>query len=413
MTSQISGMNKLKNKRTGVLVSFTRLRHVTSPISVKTPPLASASRVRVMTRCACPTSVTMLSPPPSERPRHRLHFLDAHLPPRVLQEDLVERGMRERDLMDGDLLRVESPQDLEQRPAAVGRVGGHALVEDRCAAHAGDGPRDLEGPAPTLLERLVAGDPDRDDVRADRGLQLRGTSLGDDLAQVDDRDALAELVRLFHVLGRQEDRHVLLRVKATQILPHRDPRLRVEAGRGLVQEQDSRVVHEAGTQVEPPPHPARVRVGPAVRGVLQLQDIEELLDALLNERVGHVIEPPDQPEVLTSREVSVDPDRLSRVADDAPDLRPIALDIEARDVDGAARLREERRDDPDDRRLSGPVGPEETEELALAHGEADVVDGLDLLLAAAPVDLDEVTDIDHRVLHGSRRADRFLAGGPN
>src|SRR3989442_14394969 len=103
MTSQISGMKRLKNKRTGVLVSFTGLRHVTSPISVKTPPIVSASRVRLMTRCACPTSVTMLSPPPSECPRHRLHFLDAHLPPRVLQEDPAARGGCERNLFASDL----------------------------------------------------------------------------------------------------------------------------------------------------------------------------------------------------------------------------------------------------------------------------------------------------------------------
>src|SRR3989475_11456950 len=406
MTSQISGMKRLKNNRTGVLVSFTRLRQVTRPTSVRTPPLDSSSRVPMMTRCACPTSVTMLPPPPAELARHRFHFLDAHLPPRVLQEDLVERGMCERDLMDGDLLRVESAQDFEERRAAIRGVRAHALVENRCPTHAGDRPRDLEGPVPALLERLVAGNPDGNDVRTDRGLQLRGTSLGDDLTQVDDRDPLAELVRLFHVLGREEDRHLLLPVEAAQVLPHRGPRLRVEAGRGLIQEQDSRVVHEPGTQVEPAAHPARVRVRTAVRCILQLQNLEELIDALVHERVGHVIEPPDQPEVLASGEFSIDPDRLARVADHAPDVQPIALDIEARDVDGAARLREQRRDDPDDRRLSGPVGPEETEELALAHGEADVVDGLDLLLAAAPVDLDEVTDIDHRVLHGSRRADR-------
>src|SRR5438552_3827938 len=210
MTSQISGMNKLKNKRTGVLVSFTRLRHVTSPISVKTPPLDSASRVRVMTRCACPTSVTMLSPPPAERPRHRLHFLDAHLPPRVLQEDLVERGLRERDLMDGDLLRVESPQALQHPPAAVGRVRRQPLRAARSAAPAGDRPRQLAGPRPTVCARLAA---------------------------------------------------------------------------------------------------------------------------LMDERVGHVIEPADEPEIFTSREFSVDADRLSRVTDDAADLRPILLDVEARYAD--------------------------------------------------------------------------------
>src|SRR5437867_9757682 len=168
MTSQISGMKRLKNRRTGVLVSFTRLRHVTRPTSVRTPPVDSASRVPMMTRCACPTSVTMLSPPPSERPRHRLHFLDAHLPPGVLQEDLVERGMSERDLMNGDLLRVKSAQDFEKRPAAVRGVRTDAFVEDRGASDTGDRAGDFESPGPTLLERLVAGNPDRDDVQIGR-----------------------------------------------------------------------------------------------------------------------------------------------------------------------------------------------------------------------------------------------------
>src|SRR5437870_12615955 len=104
--------------------------------------------------------------------------------------------MCERDLVDGDLLRVESAQDLEERRAPIRRVGAHAFVEDRCTTHTGNRPCDLESTVPTLCERLVAGDPDRDDVRADRGLQLRRTSLGDNLAQVDDRDALAELVCL-------------------------------------------------------------------------------------------------------------------------------------------------------------------------------------------------------------------------
>src|SRR3989442_1607829 len=196
--------------------------------------------------------------------------------------------MCERDLVDGNLLRVESAQDFEERRAAIRGVGAHALVEDRCTTHTGDRPCDIETTGPALCERLVASDPDRDDVRADRGLQLRGTPFADNLAQVDDRGSLAALVRLFH--------------------------------------------------------------------------------------------------------------GLSRVADDAPDVQPIALDIEARDADGAARLREERCDNPDDGRLPGPVRPEETEELARAHGEADVVDGLDLLLAAAPVHLHQVTDIDDGIL---------------
>src|SRR5881296_200238 len=306
--------------------------------------------------------------------------------------------MCERDLMNGNLLCVKSAQDFEERPAAVRGVRAHAFVEDRRATHTGDRAGDFESPGPTLLERLVAGNPDRDDVRADRGLQLRGTSFGHDLAQVDDRDPLAELVRLFHVLGREEDRHVLLPVQAAQVLPHRDPRLRVEAGGRLIQEQDPRVMYEPGTEIQSPAHPARVRVRAAVRSIFQLQDLEELLDALFDKRVGHVIEPADEPKVLASGEFSVDPDRLSSIADDAPDVQPSALDVEARHVDGAARFREEGRDDPDDCRLARAVGPKETEELARAYGEADVVDSLDLLLAAASVHLHQVADIDDGIL---------------
>src|SRR5712691_12350384 len=98
-------------------------------------------------------------------------------------------------------------------------------------------------------------------------------------------------------------------------------------------------MHESRAQVEAAPHSARVCIGTAVRGVLQLQDLEELLHTLFDERVGHVVEPPDQPEVLAAGQFAIDPDGLTRVPDDAPDVRPLAVDIESRDTDGAARLR--------------------------------------------------------------------------
>src|SRR5438094_8211129 len=96
--------------------------------------------------------------------------------------------MCERDLMDGDLLRVESAQDFEERRAAIRGVRAHALVENRCPSHTGGRPRDLEGPDSALLERLVAGNPDGDDVRTRRGLHLGGTPPGAELTRLDHRD---------------------------------------------------------------------------------------------------------------------------------------------------------------------------------------------------------------------------------
>src|SRR5467141_2399183 len=172
-------------------------------------------------------------------------------------------------------------------------------------------------------------------------------------------------------------------------------------------------MHESRAQVESPPHSARVGIGAAVRGVLQLQDVEELLDPLFDEGVGHVVEPPDEPEVLAAGQFAIDADGLTRVTDDAPDVRSLAVDVESGDTDGATRLREERRDNLDDRSLPRPVRAEEPEEFPFADGETDVVDGLHFFLASASVHLDEVVDLDDGALRGSRRANLSLAVGPD
>ncbi len=50
-----------------------------------------------------------------------------------------------------------------------------------------------------------------DGLAADLGLQGSGRALGDDLAVVDDPDAVGQDVGLLEVLGGQEDRHALPR----------------------------------------------------------------------------------------------------------------------------------------------------------------------------------------------------------
>ena len=50
-------------------------------------------------------------------------------------------------------------------------------------------------------------DDDFDPLAADLGLQLVGGAPGDDLAVVDDRDRVGQLVGLLEVLGREEERH--------------------------------------------------------------------------------------------------------------------------------------------------------------------------------------------------------------
>ncbi len=87
----------------------------------------------------------------------------------------------------------------------------------------------------------------------------------EDLAVVHDRDAVAELVRLLHVVGRQHDR-LALAVQLAEDLPQREAALRVEPGRGLVHEEHRGAVEDRPCDHEPLRHPARqgmdARLGP-------------------------------------------------------------------------------------------------------------------------------------------------------
>ncbi len=92
-------------------------------------------------------------------------------------------------------------------------------------------------------------------VGVDALLERRRGVEGEDLAVVHDRHTVAELVRLLHVVGREQDRLALL-VQLAEELPQREPALRVEAGSRLVHEEDRRPVEDRPGDHEPLRHPA-------------------------------------------------------------------------------------------------------------------------------------------------------------
>jgi len=86
-------------------------------------------------------------------------------------------------------------------------------------------------------------------VLADTGLQGLGRVDRHDLAVVDDRDPVAVL-GLVHIVRGEEDRDVLTGLQVVDVLPDRGARLRVQADRRLVQEEDMRGVQQVIPQLE-------------------------------------------------------------------------------------------------------------------------------------------------------------------
>jgi hypothetical protein len=248
--------------------------------------------------------------------------------------------------------------------------------------------------------RAGAVDADRDHVAGDLLLQLVGRALGDDPALIDDREPIGERVGLLEVVGREEDGRAGL-AQVLDLLPHARPRLRVEAGRGLVEEEDLGPVDDAEPHVEAAPHAAGVRPGRPVGGRLEVELLEDLDRAGPGLGDRHPVEPALQDELTAAGLGRVGRAALRDVADPLPDQLRLAPEVGAGDGRITRRGGDQRRQHPQGRGLACPVRAEEAEDLARADVEVDAGDGLDRTrpgLEGPP----QVARVDHRAADRSR-----------
>ena len=252
--------------------------------------------------------------------------------------------------------RAVGHRDDELRPAGLDREHARHLLD-----------RGANG-------RRIAVEPSDDDVGPDRPLEVRRCSLGDEAADVDDADPVGEHVGLLEVLRREEDRHPQLDVEPANLLPHRGAADRVEAGRGLVEEQDLRVVDERRGEVEPAPHAARVRADSAIEGVTDVDQLGQLGDAAVGVASGQAVEQPLQPQQLGAGLARIERRLLERDADAQPNGSRVGGDVEPGDRRRAARRSDQRAQHLHRGRLAGAVGAEEPVDLAGGDVEVDPVD---------------------------------------
>ena len=188
---------------------------------------------------------------------------------------------------------------------------------------------------PQQLDRavalLVVGGNDLDRRAADLGLERLRRAGGDDLAVVDDPEVVGELVGLLEVLGRQEDGHPLVPGETRDLVPERAAALDVEAGGGLIEEEDARAVKQGERQVEAALHPARVAADLAVRGIREADPLDQLVAALGPLGLRHAVEPALKLHVLAPRQQQVERRVLERDPDRIPDGGAVGDDVVAGD----------------------------------------------------------------------------------
>ena len=147
-----------------------------------------------------------------------------------------------------------------------------------------------------------------------RGDELPTGALGDQAAPVDDADPIADPFGLLHVVRRVEHGHARA-PEGLDVLEDGVAALGVDADRRLVEDEEHRMVEQAGGDVEPALHAARVGVDAVVPAVDEIGELERLVDALPEQSPPEPVEPAEEGEVLPRREVRVEGDVLGHVAD--------------------------------------------------------------------------------------------------
>ena len=140
-----------------------------------------------------------------------------------------------------------------------------------------------------LLEAIEQRVIDRRDLKADltlQDLQERGKRVaGDQLAVVNDADSAAQGLDFFHVMARVDDRDPFA-IEPLDFLEDVISRLRIDADRRLVEQDEVRAVNERGAEVQPPLHAARVGLDPFVGSIGEAHRLEHAVCPLTERRAA-------------------------------------------------------------------------------------------------------------------------------
>ena len=153
--------------------------------------------------------------------------------------------------------------------------------------------------------------------------ELARRPLGHDLRLVHDNEVVAQLLRLVHVVGRDDERRAAP-LQLVEPLPKQVARLRVQAGGGLVEDDEVRLVDERASDRQAPLHAAGQGLDLVLGALVELDELEELIGPLAGDLAGDVEVARVHLQVLAHRQLGVEVVDLRHDAELGLDLARLA-----------------------------------------------------------------------------------------
>ena len=165
-------------------------------------------------------------------------------------------------------------------------------------------------------------------------------------------------------------------------------------------------MHQRLGQAEPLLHPLGKPVDVVVFLVRQVQQLEHLADDLLARGAGDLVGDGEEVKKFPDLHAIIDAEIVGHEADHPANRHGVGGDGVAADPPLARGRPQQGRQEPDRRALARAVGPDEAEDLPLADGEAEIVDGHEVSVALGEVDHFNHVPIVSRLTSGTESSVR-------
>lgn len=216
----------------------------------------------------------------------------------------------------------------------------------------------------------------------DQALELLRGAFGDHLAAIDQRDPVGQLVGLLQILRGEEDGGAARDQLADQP-PDRATAARVEPGGRLVEEKHLRVADQAHRDVEPAAHAAGVGRCRFLRGVHQVELLDQRSDSAFALGPAEMVQCRHHRQVLLGGEEVVHRGELTGDADRGANRIGFAGDVVACDPQFAVIGTDQCRKDLHRGGFPGPVRAEQRKDSPGRHIQIDAVEHLVITVGLA------------------------------
>src|SRR5882672_11286450 len=195
-------------------------------------------------------------------------------------------------------------------------------------------------------------------------------ALCNDLAEIDVDDAVATL-GFVHVMGADENRQPAF-AQAMDFLPEIAARLGIDAGRGLVEQQQPRIVQHAGGESQPLFPTAREFARQLMLSLRQAKPLQRVLDFVL--AVRNLVDARHELQIFPDGKLFPVAETLRHVTDFAFDLSALGQQSIAKTGSLAGVGFQQSAKHPDRRRFAAAVGPQESPDLTLRYSDIDMIE---------------------------------------